>query len=263
MFRTLQPVVLRTLRPLSLRARTLATHAADLPSTSLEGAVKDEADAPVDSTPGVSTDSWKAERRQRPHLGIKVDENHGLWAFFRRKEEPNEKVTYEAFEAIDVAKDGSGRSWTAAELRRKSFKDLHTLWYVLLRERNLLATQVEDARRHNVHASMLSAYDNVRKCRKSMARIKYVINERRLAYEAKIKLYEQQREEAIIAAQEKEEAEKREAEAQAEAQAQEELAAQRGEASDPQSAARLAGAGLFETTPESPQSQSDSHGKES
>ena len=32
----------------------------------------------------------------------------------------------------------------------KSFKDLHTLWYVTLRERNLLATQKEEARRAGI-----------------------------------------------------------------------------------------------------------------
>jgi len=43
-----------------------------------------------------------------------------------------------------------GRSWKAAELRNKSFKDLHTLWYVSLREKNLMATQKEEVRRMGV-----------------------------------------------------------------------------------------------------------------
>lgn len=45
-----------------------------------------------------------------------------------------------------------GRSWKADELRRKSFNDLHTLWYVLTIERNALATQLDEARRVNVDA---------------------------------------------------------------------------------------------------------------
>ena len=55
----------------------------------------------------------------------------------------------------------AGRAWTAAELRRKSFKDLHTLWYVLLRERNLLATQREEGRRLGVQHNRLDSATKV------------------------------------------------------------------------------------------------------
>ncbi|KIM89066.1 hypothetical protein PILCRDRAFT_812964 [Piloderma croceum F 1598] len=123
-----------------------------------------------------------------PH-GIKIDkEGHGLSRFYRKFRQTNlegEVWEWALVEAKDHEKGHSGRSWSAPELRRKSFQDLHILWYVLLRERNLLATQKEELRKLGV--TDLRGYTNVpwkmSQCRKSMARIKSVINERRLAYE--------------------------------------------------------------------------------
>lgn len=34
-----------------------------------------------------------------------------------------------------------GRSWSVAELRRKSWKELHKLWWVCVKERNIMFTQ--------------------------------------------------------------------------------------------------------------------------
>lgn len=43
-----------------------------------------------------------------------------------------------------------GRSWKAAELRLKSWDELQKLWYVLLKEKNMLMTQ-----RQMLHAQNL------------------------------------------------------------------------------------------------------------
>ncbi|KAG8214478.1 mitochondrial 39-S ribosomal protein L47 (MRP-L47)-domain-containing protein [Butyriboletus roseoflavus] len=132
--------------------------------------------------PATPSSSSTPKSQKRPHLGINVDPKHGLWAFFR-KNEVDDLVKHETLEARESLTE-SGRPWHAAELRRKNFRDLHTLWYVLLRERNLLATQREEARRIGIHnAEALAAPTMDRMCRKSMARLKFVLNERRLHHE--------------------------------------------------------------------------------
>jgi large subunit ribosomal protein L47 len=68
-----------------------------------------------------------------------------------------------------------GRAWSSDELRCKSFEDLHRLWFVLLREVNLLATQRAEARRHQQRWVSLG---RLQKCRLSMARLKGVLTER-------------------------------------------------------------------------------------
>ncbi|GAB4845584.1 hypothetical protein Ancab_038986 [Ancistrocladus abbreviatus] len=69
----------------------------------------------------------------------------------------------------------SGRSWKACELRLKSWDDLQKLWYVLLKEKNMLMTQ-----RQMLHAQNLRFPnpERVSKVKKSMCRIKHVFTER-------------------------------------------------------------------------------------
>mmetsp|Transcript_29055 Transcript_29055/g.58148 ORF Transcript_29055/g.58148 Transcript_29055/m.58148 type:complete len:261 (+) Transcript_29055:191-973(+) len=69
-----------------------------------------------------------------------------------------------------------GRSWTVKELRRKSYEDLHKLWYVLYKERNMLLTEANLARRHGYY--MIQPERRL-KVKKSMGAIKHVLGERK------------------------------------------------------------------------------------
>ncbi|KAJ6791393.1 39S ribosomal protein L47, mitochondrial [Iris pallida] len=71
-----------------------------------------------------------------------------------------------------------GRGWKACELRLKSWDDLHKLWYVLLKEKNLLMTQRQMLHSQNMR---FPNPDRIPKVRKSMSRIKHVLTERAIA----------------------------------------------------------------------------------
>lgn len=68
-----------------------------------------------------------------------------------------------------------GRAWLARDLRNKSFSELHQLWFVLLKERNMLQTIAFAAKREG---ATMPGKDRIRKVRKSMAAIKVVLGER-------------------------------------------------------------------------------------
>ena len=87
---------------------------------------------------------------------------------------------YDARHRSKVPEDfGGGRAWEASELRRKSFDDLHKLWYVLYKERNVLLTESARARRNVMRIKHPQRKTAVKL---SMARIKQVLAERRQAY---------------------------------------------------------------------------------
>ena len=62
-------------------------------------------------------------------------------------------------------------------MRRKSFDDLHKLWFVLYKERNLLLSERERQRRNQrpISAKEENRYTKVKR---SMGSIKYVLKER-------------------------------------------------------------------------------------
>ncbi|KAG6429879.1 hypothetical protein SASPL_107934 [Salvia splendens] len=68
-----------------------------------------------------------------------------------------------------------GRSWKASELRLKSWDDLNKLWYVLLKEKNMLMTQRQMLNAQNLN---FPSPERISKVRKSMCRIKHVLTER-------------------------------------------------------------------------------------
>ncbi|KAM9126614.1 large ribosomal subunit protein uL29m [Pangshura tecta] len=72
----------------------------------------------------------------------------------------------------------SGDEWHAKHLRNKSNEDLHKLWYVLLKEKNMLLTLEQEAKRQSLP---MPSPERLEKVEKSMGRIDLVIKEREVA----------------------------------------------------------------------------------
>ena len=70
----------------------------------------------------------------------------------------------------------AGNPWSARHLRLKSFSDLHSLWFILLREYNLLWTEQGMALRNG---EVFREPERKKKVRKSMGAVKQVLGERK------------------------------------------------------------------------------------
>uniref|UniRef100_A0A8D8V567 Large ribosomal subunit protein uL29m n=1 Tax=Cacopsylla melanoneura TaxID=428564 RepID=A0A8D8V567_9HEMI len=72
-----------------------------------------------------------------------------------------------------------GRAWKIEELRLKSSSDLHKLWYVLLKEQNMLLTMEHDFKENHAYLPNPERLDKVQD---SMENLEDVIRERNIAY---------------------------------------------------------------------------------
>ncbi|CAN6603643.1 large ribosomal subunit protein uL29m [Trichomonascus vanleenenianus] len=104
---------------------------------------------------------------------LKVREDHPLWQFFTDKKYVRS--------ASDL--DNIGRAWTVPELRRKSFEDLHILWYKCIKERNVLLRESQLLKTMNPEITPNDKFKEVsEEIRNTMWRIRHVLSERNHAW---------------------------------------------------------------------------------
>lgn len=121
------------------------------------------------------------------HKNFDVSPDHPLWAFF-----PEGSNSESCFRQPDEVSSDS-RAWTMAELHRKSFDDLHKLWYLTLKERNILAREVRLA--HSIDFMNTTRFDEMdSRLLLTQKRIKQTLLERQVAFERAQLLSEEQQE---------------------------------------------------------------------
>ncbi|KAI8620189.1 mitochondrial 39-S ribosomal protein L47 (MRP-L47)-domain-containing protein [Chytriomyces sp. MP71] len=123
--------------------------------------------APADSTS--SADSFPAYPPMAASISTTGSGGKGLLDFF-----DSEKGWY-----WSESDPKTGRGWTCAELRTKSFDDLHRLWWICIKEQNKLLSQRDEARMFKV---IFPNGQRLQQVRITMRGIRLVVQERRIAY---------------------------------------------------------------------------------
>lgn len=100
---------------------------------------------------------------------VKTDMDHGLWGFFPA---PG-KLLWTPKETEE-----HGRAWTVEELRKKSWEDLHSLWWVCCRERNMLATSRAELLRTKLGFGEREIDEREEEVMKTQRAIKHALTER-------------------------------------------------------------------------------------
>ena len=114
---------------------------------------------------------------------IVVPDDHPLWQFFSDKK----------FMRRPEDLDTTSRAWSIPELRRKSFEDLHSLWYTCLKERNILAR--ENHLLKNAAKNNRNDYEDIsEKIRTTMWRIRHVLSETHWAFKRARETFAQNKE---------------------------------------------------------------------
>lgn len=118
---------------------------------------------------------------------ITVKDDHPLWQFF------HDQQFLRRYDTLDK----TGRPWTIPELRRKSFNDLHSLWYACLKERNILAREQHllNVDGEQPESPYLTLSDQIRE---TMWRIRHVLSERHHSFERSQPLLPEYKEKLLI-----------------------------------------------------------------
>lgn len=110
------------------------------------------------------------------HKNFDVSPDHPLWAFF--PDGNNSETCLRQDSELPL----ESRAWDMALLRRKSFDDLHKLWYLTLKERNILAREVRLG--EAIGITNTSRFEEVdEKLKLTQKHIKQVLLERQVSYE--------------------------------------------------------------------------------